>query len=207
NKARGVPAVSATPACARGARTMSEKRQILTTAQLRPLLPVLAVVLLLLAAALAWTGWLQMQDATRSRLLQQARDMVADGPARALRQQEARLQERLALPDVQAALAAGDLELAATEMRREEWPRLDSLQLLSTDLDAAYAGLAEGGAGRLSALEGALLEGAPVSRIIRDDGVRVVLAAPAKVGDKVVAIAYARLPLGIATAALEAANV
>src|SRR5690606_5246712 len=186
---------------------MSEKRQILTAAQLRPLLPVLAVVLLLLAGALAWTGWLQMQDATRSRLLQQARDMVADGTARALRQQEARLQERLALPDVQAALAAGDLELAATEMRRDDWPRLDSLELLSTDLDAAYAGLADGGAGRLSALEGALLEGAPVSRIIRDDGVRVVLAAPAKAGDKVVAIAYARLPLGIATAALESANV
>src|SRR5690606_33882490 len=52
-----------------------------------------------------------------------------------------------------------------------------------------------------------LLEGGPVSRIIREDGVRVVLAAPAKTGDDVVAIAYARLPLGIATAALESADV
>src|SRR5690606_15373658 len=93
------------------------------------------------------------------------------------------------------------------EMRREDWPRLDSLALLSTNLDAAYASLSEGGAGRLSALEGALLEGGPVSRIIREDGVRVVLAAPAKTGDDVVAIAYARLPLGIATAALESADV
>src|SRR3546814_5919201 len=97
---------------------MSEKRQILTAAQLRPLLPVLAVVLLLLAMGLAWTGWQQMQDANRSRALEQARDMVAQGTARALRQQEARLQERIALPAVQAALAAADLELAATEMRR-----------------------------------------------------------------------------------------
>ncbi|MDQ2703461.1 MAG: phosphomannomutase/phosphoglucomutase, partial [Pseudomonadota bacterium] len=186
---------------------MSEKRQIPTAAQLRPLLPVLAVVLLLLAAGLAWTGWQQMQDANRGRLLEQARDLVAQGTARSLRQQETRLQERIALPAVQAALAAGNLELAATEMRRAEWPRLESLELLSTDLDAAYAGLSEGGAGRLSAFEGALLEGAPVSRIIRDDGVRMVLAAPAKVGDQVVAIAYARLPLGIVTSALESANV
>ena len=44
---------------------MNEKRQILTAAQVRALLPVLAVLLLLLAAGLAWTGWQQTQDAKR----------------------------------------------------------------------------------------------------------------------------------------------
>ena len=185
---------------------MNEKRQILTAAQVRALLPVLAVLLLLLAAGLAWTGWQQTQDAKRSQSLEQARDTVAQGTAQSLAQQEAQLQQRIALPAVQAALAAGDLELAETEMRREAWPRLDSLELLPAGLDEAYAGLAEGGAGRLSALEGALLERAPVSRIVRDDGVRVVLAAPVEVGGEVVAMAYARLPLGIATTALESAD-
>ena len=166
---------------------MNEKRQILTAAQVRALLPVLAVLLLLLAAGLAWTGWQQTQDAKRSQSLEQARDTVAQGTAQSLAQQEAQLQQRIALPAVQAALAAGDLELAETEMRREAWPRLDSLELLPAGLDEAYAGLAEGGAGRLSALEGALLERAPVSRIVRDDGVRVVLAAPVEVGGEVVA--------------------
>ena len=56
---------------------MNEKRQILTAAQVRALLPVLAVLLLLLAAGLAWTGWQQTQDAKRSQSLEQARDTGA----------------------------------------------------------------------------------------------------------------------------------
>ena len=92
---------------------MNEKRQILTAAQVRALLPVLAVLLLLLAAGLAWTGWQQTQDAKRSQSLEQARDTVAQGTAQSLAQQEAQLQQRIALPAVQAALAAGDLGMAA----------------------------------------------------------------------------------------------
>ena len=51
-----------------------------------------------IAAWVAWTGWLQMRDADRSRLLQQSRDLVAQTTARALTQQQARMKERLALP-------------------------------------------------------------------------------------------------------------
>jgi phosphomannomutase/phosphoglucomutase len=185
---------------------MSEKRLHLSAAQLRPLFPLLAAVLALLALALAWSGWQQMRDASRSQALQQARDLVAQGTARSIAGQEAKLQQRLALPAAQAALAAGDLIAAASAMKGD-WPRLESLQVLPPDLEAGYAALPKGGFGRLAAAEAALSSGAPTARIVRDDGVHLVLAAPARAGKRVVGVAYARLALGLATTALENAPV
>ncbi len=185
---------------------MSEKRLHLSAAQLRPLFPLLAVVLALLALVLAWNGWQQMRDANRSQALQQARDLVAQGTARSIAGQEAKLQQRLALPAAQAALARGDFAAAAAAMKAD-WPRLESLQVLPADLEAGYAALPKGGFGRLAVAEAALSSDAPMARIVRDDGVRLVLAAPARVGERVVGIAYARLPLGLATTALENAPV
>ncbi|HEU4992910.1 MAG TPA: phosphomannomutase/phosphoglucomutase, partial [Luteimonas sp.] len=185
---------------------MSEKKLQLTAAHLRPLVPVAAIALAAIAAWLAWTGWQQMRDAQRGQALQQTRDLVARGTERALAQQQARLRDRLALPAVQAALAAGELDAAAATMR-SEWPRLERLELLPPDLDAAYAGLPKSGFGKLDAAEAALSADAPVSRIIREDKVRLVVAAPARAQGRLVGIVQARLPLGVATATLENATV
>ena len=185
---------------------MNEKRLRLSAARLRPLVPLAAIVLVAIAAWVAWTGWQQMRDAQRGKALQATRDLVAQATMRSLAQQQSRLQERLALPVVQAALATGDFPAAAAAMR-SDWPRLERVDFLPPDLAAAYAGLPKSGFGKLDAAEAALSAGAPIARIVRDDGVRLVIAAPARVDGGLVGIAQARLPVGVATTALESANV
>lgn len=185
---------------------MSEKRRRLLATQLRSLIPLLAMLLVLLASWIAWSGWQQMRDDSRSRTLEQARDMVVQSTARSIQQQKERLQGRLELPTVQAALAIGDLAAAEAALKAD-WPRLESLVLIGPDLDAGYDGLSKGGIGRLATVEAALSAGAPVARIIRDDGVHLALAAPARAGDQMAGVVFARLPLGVATTALENATV
>ena len=176
-----------------------------STAQLRPLLPLLGVLLLLGALWLAWTGFQQSLDAKRSNALQQARDQVAQGTARVLRAKADALQQALASEPVQAALASGDLGTAATRLQAELQGE-DSVQLFSPDLDDAYAGLPEVSFGRMAAAEAALATNSAVTRIVKDDGVRLAVAAPARTGDTLVAVAYARLPIGLATGTLASAN-
>ncbi len=185
---------------------MTEKRLRLSAAQLRPLLPIAAIALAAIAAWLAWTGFQQLRDAQRGKALQQVRDVIAQGTARSLAQQQARLRDRLALPAVQSALAAGDFAAASAAVRAD-WPRLERIDFLPPDLEAAYAGLPKSGFGRLDAAEAALSADAPVARIVRDDGVRLLLAAPARVQGRLVGVAQVRLPLGIATTTLENAGV
>jgi hypothetical protein len=79
--------------------------------------------------------------------------------------------------------------------------------VLPPDLDAGYAGLPQAGFGRLAVAEAALVANAPVARVAKDGGPRLVLAAPARAGDRLVGIAYVRLPLSLATDAIQAANV
>ena len=185
---------------------MIEKHRLhVTAAQLRPLLPLLALLLLLLALWLAWSGFQQSRDAQRDQALQQARDQVAQGTARALQQQAAKLQQGLAAPAVQAALASGNFATAADQLK-QGWERAVDIQFLPTGLDKAYAAMPDGSFGRLAVAEAALSSAGAAARIVKDDGVRLAVAAPAQAGGQVVAIAYARLPLALATTALQGAN-
>ncbi len=176
-----------------------------SAAQLRPLLPLLAGLLVAVAAWLAWTGFQQSRDAQRSGALGQARDQVVQGTSRALLAQADSMQKGLAAPEVQAALASGDLDGAATQLKAV-LERADSVEFLPTNLDAAYAALPEGSFGRLAVSEAALAEGGAVSRIVKDDGIHLAVAAPVLAGERLVAVAYARLPLALATTALQAAE-
>jgi phosphomannomutase/phosphoglucomutase len=178
----------------------------LPTAQLRPALPILAGLCVLLALWVAWGGWRQMQDASLSESLQASRDLAATGTQRALQQQTDRLKAKLASPDVQMALAAGDLAAAARGLQAG-WPHIELAAVLPADLDAAYASLPQGGFGRLAVAEAALVAKAPVARIGKDGGPKLLVAAPAKAGERLVGVAYVRLPLSLATDALQAANV
>ena len=147
---------------------MTERPRLnVSAAHLRPALPLLALLLLGLAAWLAWTGFQQSRDAQGLQALEQSRDQVAQGTARALQAQAARLQQGLATPAVQSALASG----------------------------------------QLAAAEAALAAAGPVSRIVKDDGIHLAVAAPAQVGEALVAVAYARLPLALATTALQGASI
>jgi phosphomannomutase/phosphoglucomutase len=189
----------------------STSRLRLPTAQLRGALPLVAGLCVLLAAWLAWTGWQQWQDASRNQALQSSRDLAVSGTHRALQQQEQRLRDALASPGVQAALSAGDLVTAAARIQ-SGWPHIEQAAVLPPDLDAEYAGLPQAGFGKLAVAEAALVADAPVARIAKDGGARLVLAAPARVGSgaasrlvgvafpvledgQPLAVVYARLPL------------
>jgi len=173
-----------------------------SAAQLRPALPLLALLLLALALWLAWTGFQQSRDAQRQQALEQARDQVATGTARALKTQADRLQQGLATPAVQSALASGDLAVAANQLK-VAIPGVESVDLLPIDLEQAYAQLPDGSFGRLATAEAALGTGGAAARIVKDDGVHLAVAAPAQAGERLVAVAYARLPLSLATITLK----
>ncbi|MFL6591861.1 MAG: phosphomannomutase/phosphoglucomutase, partial [Luteimonas sp.] len=178
----------------------------LPAAQLRAALPLVAAVCLLLAAWLAWNGWQQMRDAHRSDALLASRDLAVTGTQRALQDQTRRLGEALRSPAVQSALAAGDLDSAAARLAAG-WPHLEKAAVLPPDLDAGYAQLPQAGFGRLAIAEAALAADAPVARVAKDGGPKLVVAAPAKAGNRVAGVAYVRLPLNLATDAIQAANV
>ena len=178
----------------------------LPAAQLRAALPLVAAACVLLAAWLAWSGWQQMRDANRSQALQASRDLAVSGTQHALQLQTKRLQDALQSAPVQSALAAGDLADAGRRLGAG-WPHLEAATVLPPDLDAGYAGLPQAGFGRLAVAEAALVANAPVARVAKDGGPRLVLAAPARAGDRLVGIAYVRLPLSLATDAIQAANV
>ncbi len=180
---------------------MGESKLGLSAVQLRPALPFLAALAALLALWLAWTGWGQWQDAQDSQSLEQSRDLAVEGTQRALLEQTRWLHDKLAAPAVQSALATGDLAGAAAQLKRG-WTHLEQVEILPADLDAGYAGLPRSGFGRLAVAEAALAVDAPVARIARDGGAKLVLAAPARANGILVGVAYARLPLAQATAAL-----
>ncbi|HSR66287.1 MAG TPA: phosphomannomutase/phosphoglucomutase, partial [Xanthomonadaceae bacterium] len=166
----------------------SKPRLGLPAASLRPVLPIVAAACVLLALWLAWTGFGQWRDAQRSEALRQSRDLAVQGTAQSLRKQTRQLQERLASAPVQAALAQGDFATAANALRTG-WSHVEMVELLPPDLDAAYAGLPATGYGRLAVAEAALAAGRPLARIARDNGNRLVLAAPANVGGRPAAVA------------------
>ena len=185
----------------------SNPRLGLTAATLRPALPILAVLCVLLALLFAWGGWGEWQDAQRSHALQESRDLAAQGTRHALQMQTDRLRERLASPPVQAALTAGDLGAAANAIKAG-WAHVEAVELLPPDLDPGYAGLPGSGFGKLGTAEAALAANLPVARVAKDaGGMKLLVAAPARTADKLVAVATVRLPLSIVTDALQAAPV
>ena len=178
----------------------------LPAAQLRPALPLLAGLCVLLALWVGWGAWGQWQDASLSSSLQASRDLAATGTQHALQQQTDRLRQKLASTEVQSALTAGDLAGAARQLQ-VGWPHIETAAVLPADLDADYAALPQSGFGRLAVAEASLAANAPVARIGKDGGPKLLLAAPAKAGDRLVGVAYVRLPLSLATDAIQAANV
>ena len=180
-------------------------RQLL--AQLRPAMPLLALALALLALWLAWSGWQQLQDESRRGALEQARDGVAQATSRSINTEIERLSERLAAPEVRAALAAGELEAASAALAAD-WPNLEELAVYGPSLESVYAGLGESGFGRAAVLEAALVEDKPVAWVIREnDAPRLALAAPAREDGVLVGAAFVRLPLSRATLATEQASI
>jgi len=181
-----------------------EKGQITAgAAQLKVLLPVVAALFVLLAAFFAWSGWQLHRDGARQLAVTEARNTAVEGAVKVLGVEQKQLTDRLAAPTLQAALTAGDLAAASQELGKG-WNGASDAAVLPLDLGAEYAALPKGGYGRLGVIEAAVATGRPVSGLVKHDGgPQLALAAPARVGDKVVGVAYVRLPIGRIGAVLE----
>lgn len=175
-------------------------------ASLKQLLPVVAVACGLVAAWLAWSGWQQHRDESRRNAVQQVRDTAAQSAAAALKTEYKRMQERLATPAMQETLVGGDLVTAGKHLG-EGWPAAKQAQVLAPDLAGEYGQLPQGGYGRLAAAEAAIAAGKPVAWVVKDKGAaQLAVAAPAKVGEQLVGVAYVLLPLQRISTGLEQAQ-
>lgn len=173
-------------------------------AQLRPGLPWVTGALLLLTLWLAWSGMQQLRDSAGLASLTTQRDASAAAMSKVIGAETNRLRGKLDAAPVKAALQANDLATAAARIG-EGWPGLQRVEVLPTDLQAAYDGLPQTGYGRIAAIEAAQAKNAPVARIVADKGTpRFVLVAPATVGQQPVGVVYAQFPLTTLTADLTA---
>ena len=173
----------------------------LDPARLRPLLMVLATLLVLVAGWFAWSAWQQHQDGERRSGLTTARDEAVAGMTAGLGRQQHEMAGRVASAAVRQAAATGDLA-GAGDLLEEGWPDAVDGVLMPAELDAAYAALPDGGYGRLGAMEAALAADAPVAWVIRaGDAERLAIAAPVR-GEpgRLLAVALVHLPLQVATA-------
>ncbi|WP_454828363.1 phosphomannomutase/phosphoglucomutase [Pseudoxanthomonas wuyuanensis] len=157
---------------------------------LRRALPLLAVLLVLLAGWLGWSGVQQWRDATLTDGVERARDQAVISVEAAFAAQTRQLSERLAAEPVQAALAAGDTSAAAVALQ-QGWSGPERIDIFPSTLDAAYADPAAFGFSKLALLEAGMHEKGAVARVVEDDGQpRLGLAAAVPQG-----VVYVRLPL------------
>jgi len=171
--------------------------------QLRPAMKPLAILCALLALWLGWSGVAQFRDSDRRSELEATRDSGVQLVHQALLQQQKRLNEALAQPTVQNALATADFA-SASKVISAGWPNVSKVQVLAPGLEAAYAELPKGGYGRLAVLESALVEKKVRTWVIRDLAKpQLALAAPAKAGDRVVGVVYIQLPFTELTSGLD----
>ncbi len=174
----------------------------LPVTDLRRVLPMLAILFALLAAWLLWGGVQQWRDASLSEQVGSARDAALTAAEASLSTQSRQFAGRLAGVPAQAALRAGD-DAALAQAVGRNWKDASPVQVMTSDLDAAYAGATEFGFSKLALLEAALNQAQPVARVVRE-GKESRLGLAAAVPGKVV---YTSLPLDLLTASFDNANV
>ena len=166
----------------------------------------LASALILLAGVFGWNAFNQWRAEQAAGKLQLARDAVVSGTADAVRRHQREMADQLALPQVKAAAAAGDM--AAFELAFRDGMRdVEDVKVYPANLAVAYADPQEFGWSRLALLEQAVLTGQAVVRVVKDAGApRLGVAAPIQFGDRP-SLVYIRLQLPRLTAALDGAVV
>jgi phosphomannomutase/phosphoglucomutase len=186
---------------------MTDKKT-LPPAQMKLLRQFGALVLVLLAAWFGWSAWEQHQDSTRRQAVEQARDAAVQTAQGVLAAEQKQFAAQLQGAPVQAALAVNDLRLAG-EALTQGWASASEGEILSPDLDPAYAGLPKTGYGRLAAMEQALAENKPVAWVVIDGlgKQRLALAAPVLRGAETIGVASVRLPLDKLSGGIEGARV
>src|SRR4249919_35177 len=187
---------------------MMTEKKTLAPAQAQLLRQLGALALVLLAAWFGWSAWQQLRDSNRRQSVEQARDAAVQAVQGVLATEQKQFAKQLQSAPVQAALAANDLHLAG-EALTQGWGSATDGEVLSTDLDPAYAGLPKTGYGRLAAMEQALADHKPVAWIVTDGlgKQKLALAAPVMRGKETIGVASASLRLDKLGTSVEGANV
>ena len=161
--------------------------------------PLLALLLALIAGWCGWSGWQQWQAERQADRLTRARDEGVQSLGSLLGGLTRQMAQRLAAPEVTAALQAGDAAAAGTALQAG-WKGAEQAAVLPADLAEAYADPAAFGYAKLALLESAQQGNAPVLRVVRDaGGARLGVAAPVALGPAGAGVAYVRLPLSVLT--------
>jgi phosphomannomutase/phosphoglucomutase len=171
--------------------------------QLRPALPALALILGLIAAWMAWSGFEQFRADSRRAELTRTRDAIVAQVGSSVNKHLSDLDKAVASEAVQQALAANDFSAAAAALKAT-YPGAETTDVLGEGFESAYAGLPATGFGKIGLMESALSEKHPVAAIVRDGGgPRLGLAALATHGGTSPGVAYVRLPLTTVTGPVE----
>ncbi|MGO1073806.1 phosphomannomutase/phosphoglucomutase [Lysobacter sp. CA199] len=183
-----------------------EKPQV-SAAQLKPVLLPAALLCGVLALWMGWAGVQQHLDASRRSDLMRERDAAVTSAHEALGVEHKQLRDRLEGAPMQAALKAGDFKTASAELTRG-WSGASAGVVLPPDLSLDYENLPQSGYGRLGAMEAAIVADKPMAAIVREAGKSVLaLAAPARVEERLVGVAYVQLPLQRISDGIEKADV
>src|SRR5688572_18842509 len=119
---------------------MMTDKKALPAEQIKLLSALAALVLFLLAVWFGWSTWQQYRDSVRHDNVESARDSAVQTAQQTLAAEQKRFAEQLASAPVQAALAGSDLHLAGQQLT-VGWPGASDGEVLTADLDPAYAGL------------------------------------------------------------------
>ena len=181
--------------------TTNERRARMPVGDLQRALPMLALLLVLLAGLLGWSGVRQWREARLLTDMERARDAAVSAVQRAYDTNSNELAKRLASEPVATALAAGDTATAASALR-EGWPGVEAVEILDADLDAAYQDASAFGYSKLALLE-ASLQGERVAARVLKEGKATVFGLAAGVPQGVV---YVRFPIKQLTVGFDAVH-
>jgi len=166
----------------------------------RVLLPLaIGTALLVLGLFFSWQAWLVWSEETGARDADTVRTTAIAAIGATLTQTRQRVQDALATPDVQAALAQGPSGRAdASAALARALPDLKEVDFYSPALDEIIAGdLAKFGYAKAQMLMQAKSTGAPAplqARLDKTQGMRLVIALPVKSGDANIAFAVVYMP-------------
>lgn len=175
--------------------------------QVHRFLPLIGAVLIAFGVVVLWQSWQAGAIERLAAQLDGRRDQAAADVRRQLDGLLQRFGEHRQREAVLAALRE-DETVAAAQALQAGWPELAGVEFHLPALDEAIEGdLAAFGYGRLALLQDALVAGAPRAAVIRDGGQPMLaLAGPVMDGNRVLAMALVKLPVGVFAERLQAAT-
>ena len=160
------------------------------------LVPLAAALLLVLAALwMAWSGWKLYSDSRLERATADARHQVAEQMRTEIRDLTKRAGTLAYRPDLVRSIKAVDAD-AAKALVMQAVPGTEAVELFSPDFSDAYARLETFGYGKLGLLERAVQDGKAAVVVVKDaGGPRLGLALPVLDNGQILSVLYLRRPL------------